>query len=142
MPYEYNAHGIRFEYPENWTFEEKSTDESDTVMLLAPGGAFWMLSAFSAVHPPFEVMDDVARSLANEYDSLERFDARQEFEGVPTNGYDFDFIYLDLVNTAKTRGFTYDKKTYILFYQAEDRDFRALEPVFDAMTISFLRNLE
>lgn len=142
MPHEYHAHEIRFQYPENWTFEERSTDESDTVILLAPGGAFWMIIAFSAVHSPVRIMNDLARSLAEEYDSLEQHDAQQEFEGIPMAGYDFDFIYLDLVNTAKTRGFVYNNKTYVVFYQAEDHDFRLLEPVFAAMTISFLRNLE
>ena len=141
MPSEYNAHGIQFQYPENWTCEEKSTADSDTVTLSAPGGAFWMLTALSSGSSPASVMDGIARSLADDYDSLETLETEQEMNGVATTGYDFDFIYLDLVNTAKTRGFVYDNKTYVLFYQAEDREFQSLEPVFAAMTVSFLRNL-
>ena len=141
MPSEYKAHGIQLQYPENWTCEEKSAPGSDTVMLSAPGGGFWMLSAFPRSESPAKVMDGVARSLADDYDSLEKYDAEDELDGFATIGYDFDFIYLDLVNTAKTRGLVYDNKTYVVFYQAEDREFQSLEPVFQAVFVSFLRNL-
>ena len=100
-----------------------------------------MLSAFPRSESPAKVMDGVARSLADDYDSLETHDAEDELDGFETTGYDFDFICLDLVNTAKTRGFVYDDKTYVVFYQAEDREFQSLEPVFQAVFVSFLRNL-
>ncbi len=56
-------------------------------------------------------------------------------------GYDLNFFYLDLTNTALIRCIRTDRATYAVFCQAEDREFDRVHAVFDAMTTSLLSNL-
>ena len=51
-------------------------------------------------------------------------------------GYDVHFFYLDFTNTAIIRGFRHALASCLVLYQAEDRDFAKLQPVFRAITTS------
>ncbi len=53
-------------------------------------------------------------------------------------GYDLNFFFLDLTNTARIRCVGTERATYTVFCQAEDREFERIEPVFRAMTTSLL----
>ncbi|HVW36950.1 MAG TPA: hypothetical protein VHB99_06580, partial [Pirellulales bacterium] len=53
-------------------------------------------------------------------------------------GWDMNFYCLDLTNTAQVRGFGTDEATYLIFCQADDREFEEVEPVFAAITRSLL----
>ena len=57
-------------------------------------------------------------------------------------GYDLNFFFLDLTNTACVRSLRTDQATYTIFCQAEDREFVQIRPVFLAMTTSLLSNLQ
>ena len=43
-------------------------------------------------------------------------------------GYDLAFYYLDLINTALIRSLQVGQTSYMIFCQAEDRDFEKLRP--------------
>ena len=57
-------------------------------------------------------------------------------------GHDFNFIYLDLTNTAQIRGLERPEATYMIFCQAEDREFDELGAVFRAITTSLLSSCD
>ena len=55
-------------------------------------------------------------------------------------GFNVNFICLDLTVTAWLRGLRTRKASYLLLCQAEDRELPIVGPVFRAMWISLLRN--
>jgi hypothetical protein len=77
-----------------------------------------------------------------EYRDLEQESSYQLVAGKKVHGYDLAFYCLDLTNSAFVRSFRTPVATYVLFYQAEDRDFRQLEQVFAAITKSFFDSLD
>ena len=54
-------------------------------------------------------------------------------------GYDLNFYCLDLTNTAQIRAFRRNEKIYLVLFQAEDREYEHIEPVFRAMTRSLVQ---
>ena len=66
--------------------------------------------------------------------------AVEQFVGGQTLvGADLNFIYLDLTNTCQIRCLRTPQATFVIFTQAEDREFAQIERIFEAMTVSFLR---
>ncbi len=137
---EFNRNGIRFEYPENWIIEEDSSpDGVITLSVAAPDGAFWSLSRQPAEADLQQLTDATTKQLREEYPDLEACPASDDFFGTSFSGADFNFSYLDLTNTAEVRCLTTPTACYVIFSQAEDRDWSRLHHVFRAMTTSFIR---
>jgi hypothetical protein len=68
----YDKLGIRFQYPENWTLDEKDALEGEeSVTVYSPGGAFWSV----VVHPRYRDPGDLAKAaleaMQQEYEGLE-----------------------------------------------------------------------
>ena len=76
-----------------------------------------------------------------EYRELEVEEIREHYAGREMAGADMRFHFLDLTNTASVRWFHEAGRLYLLLWQAEDREYNAHAPVFEAMTVSLLRNL-
>ena len=142
MPARFDRLGIAFQYPENWTI-----DDSDamlgrgSVTVRSPGGAFWSVAIHSASAEPHKLMAAVAEAMTEEYDSLEIADASETIAGRELPGRDFAFYCLDLTNTAQIRCLQMADSTYIVFCQAEDREFGQVAAVFRAMTTSLVSDL-
>jgi hypothetical protein len=140
MPATFDKMGIAFQYPENWTLdEEDAVTGRHSVTIYSPGGGFWTV----AMHPPgmgpAELVRAAVSAMRQEYEEVEREDIRQTLAGHDLVGCDLNFFYLDLTNTACIRGLRVERATVVIFYQAEDREFVALRPVFEAMTLSLVR---
>ena len=143
MPQTFSKHGISFLYPDNWTLDENTAeDQVDSATVYSPGGAFWSVS----VHPPSADPEELAKAaveaMRGEYSSIEQEPTYQLVDGHKVHGFDLAFYFLDLTNSAFVRSFRTPLATYVLFYQAEDREFRELEKVFEAITKSFMDNVE
>jgi len=137
---EFNRNGIRFEYPENWIIEEDSSQDGViTLSVAAPDGAFWSLSRQPAEADLQQLTDATTKQLREEYPDLEACPASDDLFGTSFSGADFNFSYLDLTNTAEVRCLTTPTACYVIFSQAEDRDWSRLHHVFKAMTTSFIR---
>ncbi len=137
---EFNRNGIRFEYPENWIIEEDSSpDGVTTLSVSAPDGAFWSLSRQPAEADLQQLTDATTEQLREEYPDLEACPASEVLFGSSFCGADFNFSYLDLTNTAEVRCLATPTASYVIFSQAEDRDWSRLHHVFKAMTTSFIR---
>lgn len=140
MPAQYNRAGIQFEYPENWQLtDDQFADSAHYVSLESPGGGYWSLQVFPRWVDPEAASDEVRKTLLEEYESLESVEAKEQIDDIEATGYDMHFYCLDFVVACKTRSFYAGGKTFVVVYQAEDRDFDQLEPVFQAMMISLLR---
>ncbi len=158
MPAVFDDLGICFEYPETWSIEEQAeSNQSASAQVVVTGlhTAFWHLSKF----PPnveLEVLfDEALAALRDQYPDMEveiadnltptggwiDRDTREEGTGTMESlqGYDINFICLDLTATAWLRGFRNQTASFLLLCQAEDRDLPVVGPVFRAMWISLLR---
>jgi len=143
MPAKYRQPGLRFEYPENWQLEEDRPGVGRaSVTVYSPGGAFWSVALHPREVSPFKLADLLVQAMREEYKDLDVEEVREIMAGHELIGYDLGFFYLDLTNTAKIRTLRTRYGTYAFFCQAEDREFAALEKVFQAMTTSLLRNLD
>jgi len=143
MPAKYRRPGLRFEYPENWTLEEeRSGGGGASVTVYSPGGAFWTVALHPRETSPLKLVEAVVQAMREEYTDLDVEEVREITAGHELIGYDLAFFYLDLTNTAKIRSLRTRYGTYSFFYQGEDREFDAVEKVFQAMTASLLKNLD
>jgi hypothetical protein len=135
--------GIRFQYPENWQIvDEDLLGWPQVVSLQNPAGAFWTVMMYEPGVEPASLLRELLDQMRSEYDSLESSVATEEFENVTGTGYEMYFYCLDFLVCAKA--FIVKPASghvLLLHWQAEDRDFSACEPIFQAVTISLLREL-
>jgi hypothetical protein len=147
MPAIYDSLGVKFMYPENWTLDDGADDESlpdarhNSVTIYSPGGAFWSLAIYPPADSATDLAAEVMRALRTEYDNLDVATITEAVEGQDLIGYDMNFIYLDMTNTAVVRALHAPRATYVVYYQSEDRDLVATKAVFEAITASFLREI-
>lgn len=141
MPAVYEKLGIRFQYPENWSLDEKDAlDGENAVAVYSPGGSFWSVVIYDASLPPEELVEAALTAMRQEYDNLDAEQVREAVAGQKLVGYDLNFYCLDLTNTALIRGIRRGDATYLIYSQADDREFADLEQVFRAITASLLKD--
>ena len=142
MPLEYNKSGIRFQYPDNWELDDSVTSaDCLAVTVYSPGGAFWTVSRHTRLADTKELAKAAVAALRGEYAEIEAEETVENLADHEMVGYDISFYYVDLINTASVRSLRADQSTFTIFYQAEDRELAIIQPVMQAMTVSFLQNL-
>lgn len=142
MPRQFDKLGVSFQYPDNWTLDEQEVLVGRrSVTVYSPGGAFWSVSIHSRNVDPAKLAKAALNAMREEYPDLEQEEVRDTIARRETIGYDLNFCYLDLTNTACIRCLRTPRAAYVVFCQAEDREFEGVEAVFRAMTTSLLNNL-
>lgn len=142
MPAKFDQHGLRFDYPDNWSVEQgEGFDGEQQVVVSSPHTAFWQLSKHAAGTALEPLFDEVLSALRSEYQDIEVDPADEVIEEHLITGYSVNFFCLDLTNTCWVRGFETPESNYLLVCQAEDREFDQVQLVFRAMLSSVLRNL-
>ncbi len=136
----YDRGGITFMYPDNWSIMDEQLDTLPrSVSVQAPGGAFWSVDIHPfSVHGE-DVLKEMVAAISEEYDDVEVQEVEDLIDEHPATGVDIDFSCLDFLVTAKLRSFQNGHATYVMLYQAEDRDYEEFEPVFRAITHSLLK---
>lgn len=141
MPATYRNFGIEFLYPDNWTVtDEQVTGWPRSVGLQSPDGSFLVLQVHPAT-PPLELANEVLQTMRAEYASLEAESVIEQVESEDLVGFDLDFYYLDMLISARVRATRVDDRTYVWFFQGENRDFDRMLPVFLAIETGLLRSL-
>lgn len=142
MPADFDSLGIRFEYPDTWILDqEDALAGRKSVTVYSPGGAFWSISIHPHRADPLKLADAAVKAMLEEYEEVEIEKIEEAIGGRQLVGYDLNFYYLDLTNTATVRCLRTRRATYAVFCQAEDREFERVREVFLAITTSLLRNL-
>ena len=142
MPSEFDKLGIRFQYPDNWTLsEDAALAGCRSVSILSPGGAFWAVSIHPRNLDPARLAEAAVETMRTEYADLEVEEVTEIVADQELIGYDLNFYYLDLTNTAAVRTLRGNGGTYTIFYQAEDREFAEIHEVLRAVTTSLVANL-
>jgi hypothetical protein len=139
MPRLFDDLGVRFAYPDNWQLEEQAVAGGQSVTVSSPGGAFWWLDVHPADADLAQLAKAVVEGLRQEYNNIDIEAVIDEVDEQELIGYDVNFYCLDLTNTAQVRGFQTEAATYVMLWQAEDREFEEVEPVFQAITTSLIR---
>jgi hypothetical protein len=139
MPAVYEKMGIRFLYPDNWILDERDALQGqNSVSVYSPEGAFWSIVLHARSTDPRQLTLAALKALQEEYAESEVESVYESIAGQEMTGYDLNFYYLDLTNTALIRGFRTPLATCVILCQAEDREFKRVEPVFRAITTSLL----
>jgi hypothetical protein len=139
MPSQYEKLGIHFQYPDNWKLDEiEARDSGNSVTVYSPGGAFWSITIHPRSQSVQKLADAALAAMRQEYDELDAEPVAETVAGQELLGWDMNFYCLDLTNTALVRGFSSGDATYLIFCQADDREFDEVGPVFAAITRSLL----
>jgi hypothetical protein len=134
--------GLVFDYPENWSIDtEEAREGHAAVTVYAPDGGFWSVSGHAPGGLPAELAEAVVGEMRQEYRDLDSEPAADEVAGRTLAGFDMNFYCLDLTNTAQVRTLETPTAVWLLFCQAEDREWDRVAPVFAAMTASFVGGL-
>ena len=142
MPAEYRANGICFAYPENWHLEENEMGEGDLIIHLnSPGGAFWMVTISPVKQSPESLAKKALDALKSEYDRVYHTSVERIIGKYKLVGYEMDFIYFDLVNTALILSFSTNDRSFAIYWQSDDRQLDICEDVFEAITFTLLDRL-
>jgi len=139
---EFNRFGLSFQYPDNWSIDvSAAVGRHAAVTVQAPEGGFWSVSSHAAGGPPDELARAVLAQMREEYRDLDAEAATDEIADRVLPGYDMNFYCLDLTNTARVRTLATAGVIYLIFCQAEDREWDRVAPVFAAMTTTFVHGL-
>jgi len=134
--------GLAFDYPENWSVDAgDSAGRHAAVTVQSPEGGFWSLSGHAPGGDAGELSRAVLAQMQEEYRDLDCEAAEDVVAGRRLVGFDMNFYCLDLTNTAQVRTLETPTAVYVLFCQAEDREWDRIGPVFAAMTASFVSQL-
>jgi hypothetical protein len=139
MPAIFDHLGVQFQYPEGWALEAGDEADGEEVTVFSPGGAFWSLTIHDDGEPT-ELMDVVVQAMREQYDELDSEAIEDSIAGQELSGFDLNFYCLDLTNTAQIRAFQRGAKTYLMIWQAEDREFDAIAPIFRAIATSLIKH--
>jgi hypothetical protein len=135
----FNRFGLAFDYPDNWSVDtDDAADRYATVTVYAPEGGFWSVSGHAPGGNPKELAAAVVEQMREEYRDLDSEPATTIISGCTLHGQDMNFYCLDLTNTAQVRTLETPLAIYLIFCQAEDREWDQISAVFAAMTTSFV----
>jgi hypothetical protein len=140
MPAVYENFGVRFLYPENWSItdvEDEGWPRSVTVQSQDTG--FWSLHVYPPAHELKPIVKELIAAIQAEFDDIEVLPAKEKFGETPTTGVDLAFFYLDVLVEAQIRCLRTPSATLVWMYQAESREFEAIEAVFQAIAVSMLQ---
>ncbi|MEX0689509.1 MAG: hypothetical protein WD072_12705 [Pirellulales bacterium] len=139
----FNRFGLAFDHPDNWTVD---TDDSEgryaTATVYSPGGAFWSVSGHAPGGDPATLAAAIVAQMREDYRDLDSEPAADTLATRTLVGFDINFYYLDLTNTAQVRTIVTPTAIYLIFCQADDREWDHVTPVFAAITTSFVLGLE
>ena len=135
--------GFDFEHPDTWTVDvDDAADGRGAVTAYSPDGSFWSVSGHEPDADAADLTAAVVAEMRRQYRDLDSEPAADRVAGRDLRGYDLAFYCLDLTNTAQVRCLATPAAAFLIFCQAEDRDWDRLPPVFAAMTASFVAGLD
>jgi len=135
----FNQFGLVFDYPENWSIDTNDAEgRYAAVTVYSPEGGFWSVSGHAPGGESARLADAIVLQMRQEYQDLDSEAAGEKVCGRSLSGFDLNFYCLDLTNTAQVRTIETPTAIYLLICQAEDREWDVVQPVFAAMTASFI----
>jgi len=139
----FSGFGLEFMYPDGWEVQkDEDGDWPRTVSVHSPKGAFVAYSLYLRSDAPADLIAQTVAAIKTEYEDAEAVAVTSSVPGYEARGaMEADFYCLDLLVTARTCAYDVGDFMLLTIYQGENRDFDELLLVFDAMTVSLLKNL-
>ena len=145
MSKQYDNLGLKFLFPESWSItEESASGWPRSVSLSTPDGGFWVAQLHSEGDPR-ELTMQALQAMRDEYKQLESEPVLASIAGRDLHGFDMRFYCLDLLVGSAVRGVSLGPRgrwALLVMYQAEDREYDRLQPVFEAMISNLLANFD
>jgi hypothetical protein len=117
----YEDHGVRFEYPSDWTMEVIDEGVVMTVDLQHPGGdAFALVRTDESCPEPEELVDQALEAMREEYPQLDSSPVTEMLDEHSVAGHDLEFFSLDIATAASIRSFRTPRRTVLVFGQWSD----------------------
>jgi hypothetical protein len=132
----FEGHGVRFEYPADWTLSQDSDEGNVAISVESGGTAFWMLTILVERPPAEEVIQAAVDSLQAEYEDCDIYESDEQICLLPTEACDVDFSCLELLNRACLRSCEGDATSLFILYQTSDVETEEMTPLLQAMTQS------
>lgn len=142
------ADKVRFAYPKNWFVQENCwSADAKAITVSSAEGYFWMVAIFPGGTDVDEASKEVLHSMRREYSNLEETPAYRIIADKFLTGYEMNFFYLDMVNSAVVLGTETETRTYVLYWQFCDilaitDEPYSFEDIVEAITYTFLKHLE
>lgn len=142
MSARYHKLGIQFLYPENWKLiddVETAGSEGHVVSLESPdGSSTWSVHLYGRDIDQDDLLKETIAALEQNYEEVEISAiqptiADQQYQGIEAMFYCLDFLVRAQLFFATTDG-----HTFLIWSQAEDRDFDQQAIVFKAIATSLL----
>jgi hypothetical protein len=135
----YDKLGVRIFYAEGWKIiEDDVAAEPRVLSFESPSGGIWELMLYSVRRDSDGLVDEALSVMGEEYENLETTPCTTQFGDVQAGGHEIYFYHLDLLVHCRIVAAPLGEQTALLLWQAEDRDFDELEPVFRAMATTLL----
>jgi hypothetical protein len=133
---QFSEDGVSFRYPENWSLEREAAEGGWTVTLQSKETAFMVVTLDPTMPAPEEMAKTALEALRSEYPDLEADSAVDMLAGELAVGHDIQFFSLDLANTVYTRCLYCAAGALLVYWQMNDLELPALEPVVRAVCAS------
>ena len=134
LPYE--AHGIRFQRPDIWEFDELT--EADDVILTASSEAtcFWTLRILPGCPPPQDVIASCVDAFREEYPEIDITSVEYRLAGMTAVAREVEFACLEMLNTAGLFSVRTTDFTLLVWWQGTDHELSEYRSLLDHMTNS------
>ncbi len=136
MTAHYDDHGVKFDYPEDWTLDVSEGEDEVTISIGNESTAFWSITLLFDRVPPDEVLSTALAAFREEYGDLDEYATTDQLCDHPTIGADIEFVCMELINTAALRVFRTGRYTAFVMYQATDHELEEARPVMQAISES------
>lgn len=137
----YDRDGIVFQYPENWQLDEDPPQGVPrTISVTSDAGAFWSVTVYDRTQHVDELKREYLQTLQQEYEDAELDAVQLTLGSLKLDAVDLQFYCLDFLVHSRLLVLEHELHCLLVAWQAEDRDFDKLEPVFSAITFSILQS--
>jgi hypothetical protein len=117
----YEDHGVRFEYPSDWSLEVTEHGPVVTVAVQEPDGLGFALITTDKSRPdPEDVAEAALEAMREEYPDLDAAPAMETINEHCATGHDVEFFAMDMANAASIRCFRTPHRTFLAFGQWSD----------------------
>ena len=133
----YDREELNFQYPENWQLDEDpSQGVPRTVSVTAKDGSYWSVTICPAEHSSEDLKKEYLETFQTEYEDLEMDPVEVKVGDRKFDALDLQFYCLDFLVHSRLLVATAGEYRLLIAWQAEDREFDKLSPVFEAITFS------
>ena len=115
------------------------------ISVSSPETSFWCLSVSEDRPSVEEALAAVVSAFEDEYDEVDVYASEPsgptpELCGQPAVGRDVEFVYLEMVNTARVRAIATGRATIVVMYQGTDHELamtqQTLEKISDSLVLA------